>query len=128
MIEQETQAAELKAARKVNVKQIEKKLNKLEQKLHDIEARISSLQEMRREIKAEIANCKDEQILCLVRSSNLTFEQISESIRLAKTIRENENNAEDYDGLSKLDIEALEESETVSQPFLGGVKNANAQI
>ena len=118
---------DVKSAKKINNKQLEKKIKKLEQKLSDIEKKIVSLQEAKRQIKAEISQCRDEQILGLVRSSNLTFEQISESIQLARSLHENEYNFEDHDGLSKSDIDDLEQSK-ISKGTMGGYLNANSQI
>lgn len=128
MNETEVINTDVKSAKKINNKQLEKKIKKLEQKQSDIEKKIVSLQEAKRQIKAEISQCRDEQILGLVRSSNLTFEQISESIRLARSLHDSEFNDEDYDGLSKPDIDELEHSEIISKNNAGGIQNANSQI
>ena len=108
----EPQQDETKAGRKSAEKQIEKKLKKLEQKLSEIDSKISKLQEARKEVKADISSCKDEQILCMVRSSNLSFQEISESIRLAISLHESEKETENSD-----ESQTTEKSDTEPEPY-----------
>lgn len=93
--------------KKATVKQFERKLVKLETRLSEIEKKISLLESEKKKIKAEISDCRDEQILFMVKSSKLTVEEISQSIQLARSINQAGFSSEEIDGLSQSDIEYL---------------------
>lgn len=93
--------------KKPTVKQFERRLGKLEAKLNEIERKISLLEGDKKRIKAEISECRDEQILFMVKSSKLTVEEIAKSIRLARSINQAGFTSEELDGLSRSDIEYL---------------------
>ena len=79
---------EKKGQKETGTKQFDKRIKKLEKKLADIKVKISALEDEKKKINTEISHVRDEQILYIVKSSNLSIEQITESIRLAFSLQQ----------------------------------------
>lgn len=110
----------------VTIARIDSKIQKQEKKIAEIDEKISALQEQKKKAKAEIEKANEEKILALIRSSKLSFEQISDSIQLAlslNTVNLPETKSTDNDDLSKL-TEDLEQEKTTTRN-IGGYSNVN---
>lgn len=110
----------------VTIARIDSKIQKQEKKIAEIDEKISALQEQKKKAKAEIEKANEEKILALIRSSKLSFEQISDSIQLAlslNTVTLPETKSTDNDDLSKL-TEDLEQEKTTTRN-IGGYSNVN---
>lgn len=110
----------------VTIARIDSKIQKQEKKIAEIDEKISALQEQKKKAKAEIEKANEEKILALIRSSKLSFEQISDSIQLALSLNTTvlpQTKSTDNDDLSKL-TEDLEQEKTTTRNF-GGYSNVN---
>ena len=110
----------------VTIARIDSKIQKQEKKIAEIDEKISALQEQKKKAKAEIEKANEEKILALIRSSKLSFEQISDSIQLALSLNTTvlpQTKSTDNDDLSKL-TEDLEQEKTTTRNF-GGYSDVN---
>jgi len=108
------------------IARIDSKIQKQEKKIAEIDEKISALQEQKKKAKAEIEKANEEKILALIRSSKLSFEQISDSIQLALSLNTTvlpQTKSTDNDDLSKL-TEDLEQEKTTTRNF-GGYSDVN---
>lgn len=111
----------------VIIARIDSKIQKQEKKIAEIDEKISALQEQKKKAKAEIEKANEEKILALIRSSKLSFEQISDSIQLALSLNTTvlpQTKSTDNDDLSKL-TEDLEQEKTTTRRDFGGYSNVN---
>lgn len=83
------------------------KLLKLERELEEIEKKISTLKKNKKAVLTDIQNCKDEEILFIVKSSKLSIEEIKESFKLAAVMQQSGISTDDVQGFTKEEIEEI---------------------
>lgn len=98
---------EIKEKKRQTSEYFKEKLYKLERELEEIENKILTLKKNKKAVLADIQNCKDEEILFIVKSSKLSIEEIKESLKLAAVMQQSGISSDDVQGFSKEEIVEL---------------------
>lgn len=87
---------------------IEKKIQRLRERIVDIEKRIIDLQATKNEFEKEITDLQTEEIMYLVRSSKLTIEELADAMEFGKRMKVTGTSADDVAELLGIPIRKKE--------------------
>lgn len=94
----QTNQEEIKAKRKIS-NPFDEKIAKLKQKSESLSVRIKQLRDSKKEVDDEIEKLQNEKIIFIVKQSNLTPEEVQDSVQLSCIIKQS--------GLSNSEVREL---------------------